>query len=300
MSKENLLSSCLSLGALGIRNISPIVDPEPIGIVGTGIITEETQQNIAEDLETPVIFEFIDQRQGITSCKGACNCCGQKFLNKMDYFQKKMLSEVGRYRQETMQAIRHFADRYDVLLKSPEFQSIVPEEDQVKQALDEEFETQFTNDFPAMTSLAIIETDKKIKSDRGFRKRFIAKLKRKEKDANETKAVRQFLKILCAASCLSEFTWLGTQTKESFSALESLIYVIALIVEGQFPKCDAYKIIKEVVKQRTKSAAEYMASLKKLEQQAASVVKERQCTGTANDQRNDDDTNEVESLESGN
>lgn len=260
----------------------------------SNIVTEETdEQYIAPDLQTPMIFEFVDQRQGITSSKDTCNCC-QKILNKMDYFQKKMMNEVGRYRQETMQAIRHFTDRYDVLLKSEEFQSIVPEEDLVKQALDEEFELQFTNDFPAKTNVVIIEADKKIKSDRGFRKRFIAKLKRKEKDANETKAVRQFLKLLCAKSCLSEFTWLGTQKKKNFSALESLIDVIALIVEEWFPKCDAYKIIKEVVQQRTKSAAEYMTSSKKLEQPAACVMlQQQQGTAATNDQRFDGNVNEI-------
>ncbi len=280
-----MLSSCLSLNALGINNASPFVDSDSIDIVDTSIVTEGTdQQNIAEALETPIIFEFVDQRKSSTAaaCKCKGNCC-QKMLNKMDYFQKKMLNEVGRYRQETMQAIRQFTERYDVLLKSKEFQSIVPQEDLAKQAKDEEFDTQFTDDFPAETSLLIIETDKKIKTDREFRKRFISKLKRKEKDANETKAVRQFLKSLCAASCLSEFTWLGTQTKKSFSALESLIDVIALIVEEQFPKCDAYKIIKEVVQQRTKSAAEHMA-MKKIQKPIAGVVKERNGTGTMMDQ----------------
>lgn len=279
----NSVSSCFSLG---VRNISPLVDAEIIDgalmveTVGAGIVTDEIAQlDIEEEpVQPPVIFEFVDQRKSNTS-EGACNCC-QKVLNKMDYFQKKVLKEVGRYRQETMQAIRQFSDRYDVLLKSEEFQSIVPEEELAKQRLDEEFETQFTEDFPVKTSLLIIATDTKIKSDREYKKRFIAKLKRKEKEPNEIKSVRKL--SLCAASCLSEFTLLGTPKKGNFSALESLIGVLAQIVEKQFPKCDAYKIIKEVVQQRTKSAADFVAYIKKIEQPTAGNESEELGDGAGN------------------
>lgn len=265
--------------------------------VGAGVINElmfETvdvstdeiaHQSIQDDLQQhPVMFEFIDQRTSAT--KDGCNCY-KKLLNKMDYFHKKVLKEVGRYRSETTQAIRQFTERYDVLLKSPEFQSVIPEKDQAEALLEEEFEAHFTNDFPMTRHLGLIEIDGKLKTDRSYKKKFVAKLKRKEKQSNETKSVRKILKSLCAASCLSEFTWLGTAKKASFSALESLIGVIVLIVEEQFPNCDAYKIIKDVVQQRTKSAADYVSSVKKQQADAASSEK-RDSGATENDAQSEE------------
>lgn len=133
---------------------------------GTNLGTEQILQNdIVPDAEhQEVLIEFIDQRQSNIS-KDKCSC-SQKILNKIDYFQKKMLKELGRYRQETMQVIRGFSDRYDVLLNSNECRAVVPERELANEARNVEFENQFNNDFPVKGKLLLIKTDNTIKTDR--------------------------------------------------------------------------------------------------------------------------------------
>lgn len=225
-------------------------------------IGDNEQEITHEDIAQDVIFEFLDQ-QNDNASKSKCNCC-QKLLNKMDYMQKKFLKEVGRYRQETLQAIRQFSDKYEVLLKSQEFNTPEVANQAASQAKNDEFEVQFKNLFPVLSKLALIEINETIRTERDFKRRLTSKLKciAKEKKENETKVTRLLLKSICSSICLSDFTWLGTEKKGSFSELEALIEVMTSVVEFYFPGCDAFKTVKQVVQQRTKSAAEAEKQLK--------------------------------------
>ncbi len=213
-----------------------------------------------EQEESPhIVFEFVDHKQK-TSSKNNCNC-SQKLMNKMDYMQKTFLKEIRNYRQETTQAIRHFSDRYDVLLKSQEFQSPALAQQADSQAQDDEFEVDFKDSFPRATNDLLIETNNTIRTDRDYKLRLVSKLERiiSNENATEDKIIRQLLKAIGTSLCFSEFTWFGTEKKANFSELEALIGVMTTIVERQFPKCDGYKAVKRVVQQRTKSAAEFEA-----------------------------------------
>lgn len=220
------------------------------------IAREESDLEVAED-----VFEFVDQRNKNGS-KHKCNCgCCQKLINKVDYMQKKFFKELGRYRQEVMQAIRHFNDKCDSMLKSQEFDSSDLSTQAANRAKMEEFEVQFKSRFPAANKLVLIGINETICTDRDFRRLLTFKLKciAKEEKTDETKLTRLILKLVGSSGCWSEFTWTGTDKKANFSELEALIQVITTVVECQFPTVDAFKILKSCVQQRAKSAAEFEA-----------------------------------------
>lgn len=212
-----------------------------------------------------VVIEFIDQQtSSVTNDK--CKC-SQKIMNKIDYFQKKVLKQLGLYRQETAKSIHELSERVDVLLNSDHIQEKIAD---ATITLSDEFEDQFKEMFPVKNNTMLVEVNDKIKNERDFKKRLLSKLNQKTEE-NEIKATRKILKTLCNGSCLSGFTWtggsIGTMKKLSFLSLEPVIDVITQVVKDQFPQCEPYGILKRVVQQRTKSANESNPKKKETESQ---------------------------------
>lgn len=249
---------------LAQRTLSPLLDVNNVS--GETFKSDSASVNVGinevDNEHQDVVIEFIDQQTN-SSTNDKCKCL-QKLMNKIDYFQKKVLKQVGFYRQETAKSIRELTDRVDVLLNSHNIQDDVAD---APITSSDEFEVQFKAMFPIAVNKMLVEASNKVKNERDFKKRLLLMLNQKTEE-NETKATRKILKSLCSASCLSGFTWTGTPAttkKLSFSSLEPLIDVITQVIEDQFPKCNAYGILKHVVQQRTKSANESASKMKEVE-----------------------------------
>lgn len=234
-----------------------------LACINHDISNEDIDQEVTGDIAEGVVFEFIDQRNKNGS-QNKCNCsCCQKLINKVDYMQKKLLKELGRYRQEVMQVIRQFSDKYDSLLKSQEIDLPDLSTQAANRAQMEEFEAKFKSLFPAANKLALKGINETICTEHDFKRLLTFKLKCivKEERTNEIILTRLILRLIGSSGCWSEFTWTGTDKKANFSELEALIQVITTVVECQFPTADAFKTLKSCVQQRTKSAAEFESFL---------------------------------------
>lgn len=178
-----------------------------------------------------------------------CKCMG-KMRNKMDYFQKRVLSEISDFRRETMSSIRNLAD-----IVSRSLNIVLDEEADEAGEISDELSEKYEGMFPVNDKDTLHAVNKRIKSETDL-KLFLQLKLDKISNIDATKTARKMLNALCTVNCISQFTWLGTKKKDKFSDLESLIDIIAKIMEQRFPKCGAFNIIETVVKQRAKSAGE--------------------------------------------
>lgn len=213
--------------------------------------------NFNSEMNAPVRFQLATSNEASDSrCCSLSSCkCYQKLSNKMEWLHKKISSEFNSIRAEIMTNRQIILD-----LMTPRQNQPVVIQDEVKEneldLTDDEvdaFNAAFKSVFPVSTSDALFEFNETC--DEKFKKFVVFKLEKLHGD-DETKTVRKMLKSLCDVQCMSQHTWFGTKKKASFSKLQSIVDMIVGVMETKYPKCDANELLKGVVQQRTKSAAE--------------------------------------------
>lgn len=170
----------------------------------------------------------------------------------MDYFQKRVTSDMADLRHDLMKSIRSLTD---IVLQGSNNQQLsndcTPDDGETWDELIEKY----AGHIPVNDEISLRSMNQRIKSDPEL-KMFLQLKFDRISGADAVKSARKMLNALCTVECFGQFTWLGTKETARFSEFHSLLEFIVKILESRFPGCKASDIIQSVVKQRTKSAGE--------------------------------------------
>lgn len=204
--------------------------------------------------------ESLDTKSYPVNCK-----CQSKVQNKLDYIQKKVFKELSSIREEVLRNRKILEEVLRFVRVESDGTSPIQDNGHTANTASEEWmnllnET-YKRDFPVVTADELINLSDKLKNDDKLGDFLFSKFEKIQ--ANDAaKTVRKILKLLCDFNCLSEFSWLGTKVKKSFSKLEPIVDLIINVTERKFENLDGKEVLKAVIQQRTKSASEAVAKKK--------------------------------------
>lgn len=255
---DNMYSTAAYTQSGTTANVEVFNDISPIG--PGNIFMEHQTVNFNTEVNAPGGFQLATSNEVSDSrCCSLSSCkCYQKLCNKMEWLHKKIFNEFNSIRGEILTNRQMFLD-YTSRQQQGGEQPVVVQDEEKENMLDltddevDTFNATFKRDFPVSSSDALVEFNET--DDEKFKKFVLLKLEKLQGD-DDTKTVRKILKSLCDVHCMSQYTWFGTKKKKSFSKLQSVVDMIVGIMETKYPKCDANELLKVVVQQRTKSAAE--------------------------------------------